>query len=128
MNLQENNIEFVTQDAFEDTPNLSHLILNDNKITQFDDDTFSNLNGLESFEFLRLDLQGFNISILENENELKNIGLPTKLIKNKIQLSELTSIFIKLETITLSKNDKDDEDVNNFILTCEDSGFTVKFG
>lgn len=128
LNLKENNIENVDEDAFENMPNLSYLILNDNNITRFQNNTFLNVTGLESFEFLRLDLQEFAIDILENQKELKNIGLPTSLIKDNLELSKLTSIFIKLESIILSENDKDDEDINNFILNCEDAGFTVKFG
>lgn len=116
------------EDAFENIPNLSYLILTDNNITKFEDNTFTNLSSLESFEFLRLDLQEFNISMLEHQKELKNIGLPTSLIKDNLVLGDLTNIFRKLETIILSEADKDDEDINNFILNCEDAGFTVKFG
>lgn len=128
LDLKENHIEYVDDDAFEDMPNLSYLILNDNNITQFEDNTFVNLTRLESFEFLRLNLQEFNITILKNQKELKNIGLPTYLIKDNLKLNELTSIFVKLESIILSEADKEDEDINNFILNCEDAGFTVKFG
>lgn len=128
LNLKENNIENVDEDAFKDMLNLSYLILNDNNITQFEENTFINLKQLESFEFLRLNLPDFNISILENQQELKNIGLPTKLIKDNLELSDLTSIFIKLETVILSEDEKDDEDINNFILSCEDAGFSVRFG
>lgn len=127
LDLTENNIENVNEDAFEDMPNLSYLILNDNNITKFEDNTFANLTGLQSFEFLRLNIQKFNISILENQKELKNIGLPTNLIKDNLVLGDLTNIFKKMETIVLSEADKDDEDINNFILNCEDAGFTVKF-
>lgn len=128
LDLKENNIEIVEEDAFAGIPNLSYLILNDNNITTFEDNTFANLTGLESFEFLRLNLHEFNISILENQKELKNIGLPTCLIKDNLVLGDLTNIFKKLETIVLSEADKDDEDINNFILNCEDAGFIVKFG
>lgn len=127
MNLKDNEIESVDGDAFEDMPNLSYLILTNNKITKFEDNTFNKLSGLESFEFLNLDIESYNISNLQNQKELKNIGLPTKLLKQKLQLNDLTSIFRKLETITLSETDKTDEDISNFTLTCEDAGFTVKF-
>lgn len=118
----------MAEEAFEDMPNLSYLILNDNNITSFENKTFHNLTSLESFEFLRLNLQEFDLSLLKNQKELKNIGIPTRLIKNNITLSDLTSIFVKLESIILSVDDKDDEDINNFILSCEDAGFNVKFG
>ncbi|CAH1173691.1 unnamed protein product [Phaedon cochleariae] len=127
LDLKGNGIEHIDENAFFSIKKLNHLILNDNKIKQFEANTFSNLTNLESLDLIGTDLVKLDQQVLRNQHELKYIGLPSKLLKENLELKQLTNTFKKLESIGLSYNDKNDTDIDKFIELCRFSGFQIKF-
>ncbi|KAG5887752.1 hypothetical protein JTB14_016104 [Gonioctena quinquepunctata] len=101
LNLERNGIHNIEENAFDDLENLNYLVLNENDITQFEDNTFTSLKNLESLELFGLSLKNLNLSIFRNQRELRYIGIPSKLVKEQLQLEQLTHILTKLETIGL---------------------------
>ncbi|KAJ8931062.1 hypothetical protein NQ314_016091 [Rhamnusium bicolor] len=127
LNLKHNGINKIEENSFEDLSELNHLILSHNNLKSFDPKIFENLNILETLDLYGLDLDKFNASIFSKQKELKHFGVPTSLIKKKLELGQLTKTFPKLETIGLQNEDKEDEDVVKFMKTCKASGFYVQF-
>ncbi|XP_074030513.1 uncharacterized protein [Leptinotarsa decemlineata] len=126
LDLQGNGIKYIAGDTFLDLERLNHLVLSHNPIINFEINTFIGLRNLESLDLLGLDLEGFDSTLFTNQHELKYIGIPSKLVKEKLQLQELTKTFRKLERIGLLYKDMNDTLISDFVKTCRYSGFEIK--